>query len=102
MVNGFLRSNIDRLDINRRLALSHITGGLGISGEMAKTTTRNKLIMLLARNIPQTTSEKNKQVIRKRSSSDKQYLSPPGNYRMSKVFSLIRAEESRRVHLGNN
>ena len=47
-MNCFLESNIEELDTSRRLALSHIMGGSGISGETTKTTTRNKLIMLSA------------------------------------------------------
>ena len=50
MPNGFLESN--RGDgANPCLALSHIMDPLNISDEMAKTTTQNKLILLLSRNI---------------------------------------------------
>ena len=44
---------------------------------MTRTTTHNKLIMLLAMNIPQTTIGKNKNVIRKSYIADKQYLASP-------------------------
>ena len=52
--------------------------GLGISGEMAKTQTQYTLIILLAMNIPQTTSGKNKNFISKSYASDIQYLALPG------------------------
>ena len=37
---GFLDSNIEVLDINKRLPLSHIMGGLNVPEEMAKNDTR--------------------------------------------------------------
>ena len=62
---------------NPWLDLSHIMGRLCISDEMAKTSTRNMSISLLAKNIPQTASEKNKNAKRKTYPSSKQYLAPP-------------------------
>ena len=56
--NGLLESNSEGLDINDLLTLSHITGGLGISDEMAKTTTQNKLLTLSPSDISQTASKK--------------------------------------------
>ena len=49
--NCFLESNREEMGPNPRLAVSHITAHLKVSGEMAKTTTRTKLILLLSRNI---------------------------------------------------
>ena len=77
MPNGFLESNSEELDINQWLALSRIAGGLDISDEMAKPTTRNKLVTLSAMNIPQAAIEGNRDVIRKSYPSDKQYLAYP-------------------------
>ena len=60
----FLESNRGKSDTNKWLALSHIMGGLDISGEMAQTTTQNKPITLSSNNISQTTSDRAKNAIR--------------------------------------
>ena len=49
---GLIDSNRDDLDLNSWLALAHIIGGLNITDEMTNSTTRAKLLRLLARNIP--------------------------------------------------
>ena len=49
-------------------------GGLKHFRRNDKTTTRAKLIMLVARNISQTTSEKNKDAIRESYTGDTKYL----------------------------
>ena len=45
---------------------------------MAKTTTQNKLILLLPRNISQTIGEKTKNAIRQTYQAGKKYLAPTG------------------------
>ena len=64
-MNGFLESNREELGISKWLSLPHIVGGLDIPDEMAKTTTRNKLIMLPSGNITRTANVENKDAIRK-------------------------------------
>ena len=49
-LNGFIESNREGPGTNPCLALSHITGPLNISDEMAKTKTRGKLILHIRRN----------------------------------------------------
>ena len=65
------------MGINQWLALSHTMCVLGISGEMAKSTTQTKLIMSLVRDIPRTVGWENNDVLRKSYPSAKQYLAPP-------------------------
>ena len=72
--NGLLDINIAELQANPRLALSRIMGPLNIADKMAKTATRNKLILLLSRNISQTVGAKGGDVIRQTYPSVKQYM----------------------------
>ena len=58
------------------LDLSNITGALNIPDEVAKSTTRKKIILLATRNISQTVSDKGTDAIRGTYPSGKQYLVP--------------------------
>ena len=75
--NGFLESNREELETNSWWALSHITGPLNFPDEMAKSATRNKLILSLPRNISQSASGKVKYDIGKTYPAGKQYLAFP-------------------------
>ena len=72
--DGFLERNREDLGANPWLALSHIMRPLNISGELAKSTTRMKLILLSPQNIPQTVSDNGKDEITKTYPAGTQYL----------------------------
>ena len=76
-LNGFLVSNIEELETDPRLALSHIMGPLNVYDEMDKSADREKLILRLSRNISRTMDEKIKGEIMKTYPADNQYLAFP-------------------------
>ena len=82
-----LEGDREELGGNPRLALSHILDPLNIPAEVAKTTTWQKLILLLARNITQTIGDKDKNVLRKTYPSGKQYLALPET-KEGRVYSI--------------
>ena len=73
----FLESNKVESRANPWLAISRIMCHLNISDEVAKSTTRKKLHLLLPRDIPQSVSEKSKDEIRKTYPVGNRYLSYP-------------------------
>lgn len=77
------------MDTNKWLALSHITGGLNIADEMAKTTTQTKLIMVYARSVPQTIRGENRDVISKSYPDDQQFLAYPETQKCQKYLNTF-------------
>ena len=95
--------NREEMGINKWLALPNITGGLDISDATAKTTTRTKAIMLLAKNISRTTSGEKKDVIRKSYPGDKRYRPFPETHKGHRYLNTsTRRRASCRGKLGNN
>ena len=76
--NGSRESNIEKLEANPWLALSHIEGPLNIPDEMPKSATQTKLILQIFRNISQTVSDELEDEIRKTYPAGMQYLAFPG------------------------
>ena len=71
---GLIGRNSEELKMNPRLSLPHIMGPLNMPNEIAKTTTREKLISLLARDIPKSISGQDKNALRDTHPSGQQYL----------------------------
>ena len=76
-LSGFPESDRDEMRNNAWLGLSRVMSILNIPDEMAETTTQNKSILLLSRNISQTIGGWKKNAISKTYQSDNQYLSFP-------------------------
>ena len=74
---GLLDSNRAESGTNHRLDLSHITDPVNILDEVAKTTNRKKLILLLARDIAHAIGDKDGNVLMGKYPLGKQYLASP-------------------------